>query len=63
MAKTTGDDVLTLYEASQLLKVSEKTLANEAKAGNVPHFKIGKQFRFHRQELLAGARSAQATQG
>jgi excisionase family DNA binding protein len=63
MATTTSDDVLTLYEASQLLKVSEKTLANESKAGQVPHCRIGKQFRFVRGELLAWARSTAAAQG
>lgn len=61
MAKTINDDVLTLYEASQLLKVSEKTLANEARAGNVPHRRIGKQYRFLRSELLAFVRTGQTT--
>lgn len=62
MATTINDDVLTLYQASKLLQVSEKTLAAQAKAGNVPHCRIGKQFRFVRGELLAWARSAQVTQ-
>jgi excisionase family DNA binding protein len=60
MATTTPDDVLTLFEAAKLLQVSEKTLANQAKAGQVPHCRIGKQFRFVRGELLAWARSTTA---
>lgn len=59
--KLTGD-VQTLYEASQLLKVSEKTLAKQAKAGRVPHFRIGKQFRFHRETLLEWARTGTVLQ-
>lgn len=57
-----ADEVLTLHAAAKLLQVSEKTLWSEAKAGKVPHFKIGKQYRFVRAELLNWAKSAQAQQ-
>jgi excisionase family DNA binding protein len=55
---TPSDEVLTLHEGAQFVKVSEKTLWAEAKAGRVPHFKLGKQYRFVRSELLEWARSS-----
>lgn len=61
MAITThAEEVLTLHAAAKLLQVSEKTLWTEARAGRVPHFRIGKQYRFVRAELLAWARKSQA---
>ncbi|MEQ1904759.1 MAG: helix-turn-helix domain-containing protein [Pirellulaceae bacterium] len=57
---TTPEEVLTLHAAAKFLQVSEKTLGQEAKAGNVPHFKIGKQYRFVRAELLAWARASKS---
>lgn len=39
-------EVLTLFEASKKLKVSERTLWQLAKDNAVPHFKVGKQYRF-----------------
>ena len=56
-----SNEVLTLYQASKLLLVSEKTLAQQALAGKVPHFRIGKQFRFVRQELLTWASTRKVT--
>ena len=50
-------EVLTLFEAAKLVKVSEKTLYLQVKAGKIPHFRIGSQYRFVRSELLAWARS------
>ena len=41
-----ADSVLTLYEASKRLKVSERTLWALAKDNEVPHFKVGRQYRF-----------------
>ncbi len=53
------DDILTTFEAAKLLKVSEKTLRCEV--STIPHFKIGKQFRFVRGELLRWARCGPAS--
>ena len=39
-------EVLTLFEASKRLKVSERTLWQLAKDNAVPHFRVGKQYRF-----------------
>lgn len=60
--QTPPDEVLTLHQAAKLLQVSEKTLWAQSRAGAVPHFRLGKQFRFNRQELLDWARSGQAKQ-
>lgn len=55
-------EVLTLFDAAKLLRVSEKTLWAQVRAGAIPHFKIGKQYRFSKAELLDWARSSQAKQ-
>jgi excisionase family DNA binding protein len=39
-------EVLTLYEASKKLKVSERTLWQLARDQAVPFFRVGKQYRF-----------------
>lgn len=57
MACTPPSEVLTLHDAAKLLQVSEKTLWTQARALEIPHFRIGKQYRFHRQQLLDWARS------
>jgi len=41
-----ASEVLTLFEASKRLKVSERTLWQLAKDNAVPHFRVGKQYRF-----------------
>jgi excisionase family DNA binding protein len=50
-----ADSVLTLIEASARLKVSERTLWQLAKDNEVPHFKVGRQYRFLVSELDAWA--------
>lgn len=45
-AQQQADSVLTLYEASKRLKVSERTLWQLARDNAVPHFKVGRQYRF-----------------
>jgi excisionase family DNA binding protein len=56
--QTPPSEVLTLFDAAKLLRVSEKTLWAQARAGAIPHFRVGKQYRFHKQELLEWARSS-----
>ncbi len=63
MSYTQQPEVLKLLEAAKLLQVSEKTLWQEAKAGKIPHFRVGKQFRFIRTELLEWARSKNSPGG
>ncbi|MDP1563940.1 MAG: helix-turn-helix domain-containing protein [Pirellulaceae bacterium] len=62
MNKDITEEILTLYEASKHLQVSEKTLAQQAKAGLVPHFRIGKQFRFVREVLMEWAKTGAVPQ-
>jgi len=47
--------VLTLAEASQYLRVSERTLWERAKSGEVPNFRLGVQYRFLVSELESWA--------
>jgi len=49
--------VLTLHEAADFLRVSERTLWELARANEVPHFKVRKQYRFLVSKLEAWATS------
>ena len=43
--------ILTLPEAAAWLRVSERKLWELASEGQVPHAKVGRQYRFARAEL------------
>lgn len=47
------DEILTLPEVAQLLKVAEKTVYTMAQKGELPAFKVGGQWRFRRLDLDA----------
>ncbi len=47
------DEILTLPEVAQLLKVAEKTVYTMAQKGVLPAFKVGGQWRFRRADLDA----------
>lgn len=45
------DEILTLPEVAQLLKVAEKTIYTMAQKGEVPAFKVRGQWRFKATDL------------
>ena len=45
------DEILTLPEVAQLLKVAEKTVYTMAQKGDLPAFKVGGPWRFRRTAL------------
>ena len=45
------DEILTLPEVAQLLKVAEKTVYTMAQRGEIPAFKMRGQWRFRRTDL------------
>lgn len=47
------DEILTSEEASELLKVSNKTVLKLARDGDLPGQKVGRAWRFCRSELVA----------
>ena len=47
------DEILTSEEASELLKVSNKTVLRLARDGELPAQKIGRAWRFCRSELVS----------
>ena len=47
------DEILTLPEVAQLLKVAEKTVYSMAQKGLLPAFKVGGQWRFKRTDFDA----------
>lgn len=44
-------DVMTLEEAAEYLRVHPRTLRMKASEGKIPGAKIGRVWRFHRQQL------------
>jgi len=47
------DEILTSEEASELLKVSNKTVLKLARDGALPAQKVGRAWRFCRSELVS----------
>lgn len=45
------DEILTLPEVAQLLKVAEKTVYTMAQLGELPAFKVRGQWRFKRVDI------------
>ena len=46
-----NDEILTIREVSELLKINEKTAYRLAAEGKLPGFKVGGSWRFERQEV------------
>ena len=45
------DDILTIPEVAELLRVAEKTVYSLAQKGELPAFKVGGQWRFSRTAI------------
>jgi excisionase family DNA binding protein len=52
-APDAGDEVLTLEEASKLLKVPAAAVSSRAEEGELPGRRFGKEWRFARTAILA----------
>jgi excisionase family DNA binding protein len=48
-----NDDILTIPEVAELLRVAEKTVYTLAQRGEIPAFKVGGQWRFSRGAIQA----------
>ena len=51
VVKSMTDDILTLKEVAEYLKLAEKTAYRLAAEGKLPGFKVGGSWRFKREEL------------
>jgi excisionase family DNA binding protein len=47
------DDVLLADEVARLVRMNVKTVYEQAKAGNLPCWRAGRQFRFSRRAVMA----------
>ena len=45
-------EILTLAEAAEFVKISERTMWKLASERKIPHRKVGAQYRFLRSQLL-----------
>lgn len=48
-----GDEILTVKELADYLKIAEKTAYRFASEGKVPSFKVGSAWRFKKTEIDA----------
>ena len=46
-----NNEILTIREVAELLKINEKTAYKLAAEGKIPGFKVGGSWRFDRQEI------------
>jgi excisionase family DNA binding protein len=47
-----GEEILTIREVAELLKLHPKTVNKLAIAGKLPAYRIGRQWRFRKSEVL-----------
>jgi len=47
-----NEEILTLEEASQLLRISKEALYQYARGGRIPAKKVGRQWRFIRTQVI-----------
>jgi excisionase family DNA binding protein len=57
------DDILTIREVADYLKVTERTLYRLAQEGKIPAFKVGGAWRFRRGDLDRWIQSQSQTEG
>ena len=48
-----NEEILTIQEVAELLKVADKTVYSMAQRGDLPAFKVGGLWRFRRQDIDA----------
>jgi excisionase family DNA binding protein len=54
-----SEQLLNAEQAAELLNVPHTWVLAQARADRIPHVRLGRYVRFHRDELLAWARSRQ----
>lgn len=59
----TKDDILTIREVAEMLKLTEKTVYRLATEGEIPGVKIGGSWRFRRDEIEALTKSMSTRKG
>ena len=52
VGKTMSDEIMTLKEVADYLKLAEKTAYRLAAEGKLPGFKVGGSWRFKREDVL-----------
>lgn len=54
-----ADDIMTMQEVANYLKITEKTAYRLASENKIPGFKVGGSWRFNRAEIVSWAKSKQ----
>jgi len=58
-----GPEALRAYtaaEVGQMWGASRQFICDQARAGKIPHFKVGREFRFTAEDVAAGLRNLKA---
>ncbi len=66
MGKAMTDEILTLKEVAEYLKLAEKTAYRLAAEGKLPGFKVGGSWRFKRENIeswIEKSKTSQKRQG
>ncbi len=58
-----NDQILTIREVAELLKINEKTAYRLAAEGKLPGFKVGGSWRFERSEISSWIKRQTEGQG
>jgi len=63
VGKTMSDEILTLKEVADYLKLAEKTAYRLAAEGKLPGFKVGGSWRFKKEDVLQWIEEQKGSKG
>lgn len=63
VGKTMSDEILTLKEVADYLKLAEKTAYRLAAEGTLPGFKVGGSWRFKKEDILQWIEEQKGSKG
>ena len=58
----TQKDILTAEEVAEFLRIHPYTVRRLARAGKLPGFRVGGQWRFHKEEIYKSGRISKSTE-
>jgi excisionase family DNA binding protein len=61
VGKTMSDEIMTLKEVADYLKLAEKTAYRLAAEGKLPGFKVGGSWRFKREDIAIWIEKSKAS--
>jgi excisionase family DNA binding protein len=59
--RLTESPIMMVKEVCDYLRIHRSTLYGMIQAGSIPHFRVGREYRFNREEIDAWSRSEATT--